>query len=249
MPKKINPILLVKNLKKNYDNLEVLAGIDLIVQKNEIMCLLGPSGSGKSTLMNILSGLLDPTEGEIIFDGMNITRNGGYLDNYRTKSVSMVFQNFALIDHLTVGENLILANWYNQPEFEGNVKSATKILRKMGLIEHMSKYPNQLSAGQKQRIGIARALIKNPRIIFADEPTGALDTQNSDLIMKMLSSSVRKSKIDGNENKLQNRSLIYSTHNIELVRYADRVFMLKNGLIQPIDKQQTQSIESVLELY
>jgi ABC-type lipoprotein export system ATPase subunit len=210
-----------------------------MLEKNEAVCLLGMSGSGKTTLLSILSGLLPPTSGSV-----HVGKNELYNDNTkiqpieRSKLFGLIFQDFALLDHLTVIDNLIIARWFNEPDPEECSKLAYNLLKSMGLQNHMSKYPNQLSSGQKQRVGIARALINNPSIIFADEPTGSLDTQNSTNIMKML-----LSLIEGE------RSVIYSTHNIEIAKFATRVVMLKDGALVEVKKTMLENSKTILDLY
>jgi len=170
-------VIVTKNLKKAFGSQMVLNGINETIQKGEKVVVIGPSGSGKSTFLRCLNLLEVPTEGEIWFEGNNITDKKANIDKIRCK-MGMVFQQFNLFPHLTVMENITLApvklGLMNKEEAE---QKATELLKRIGLVEKATAYPNQLSGGQKQRIAIVRALAMNPDLMLFDEPTSALDPE------------------------------------------------------------------------
>jgi ABC-type lipoprotein export system ATPase subunit len=224
-------------LTKSYGDVSILNGVNISLDRNESICLLGMSGSGKTTLIGILAGLLPPSGGKVLVDEQNLYEvNTGSFE--RSRLIGMIFQNFALLENFTVIENLIVAHWILHPDYEICRKKATNLLKIVGLEHHMSKFPNQLSSGQKQRVGVARALINDPKIILADEPTGSLDSENSQNIMSMITTIAKK-----------NRAVIFCTHNIEIAKYANRILMLKDGLLIPVKKSMLNRSKSILELY
>jgi ABC-type polar amino acid transport system ATPase subunit len=174
---KTSDILKIRNLHKSFGPHEVLKGINLQVKKNEVVFVIGPSGSGKSTLLRCINRLEEPTEGEIHFDGENISSNKININNIR-KDIGMVFQNFNLYPHLTVMDNVTLALRkvlaMNKEEAE---QRGRMILSEVGLAEKLKFYPHQLSGGQQQRVGIARALALDPKVMMFDEPTSSLDPE------------------------------------------------------------------------
>jgi ABC-type lipoprotein export system ATPase subunit len=226
-----------KGITKIYGDLLILKGVDISLGKNESICLLGMSGSGKTTLIGILAGLLPPSEGKVLIDKQDPydVSTGSF---ERSRLIGLIFQNFALLENFTVIENLIVAHWILHPDYEICRKKATNLLKIVGLELHMSKFPNQLSSGQKQRVGVARALINDPKIILADEPTGSLDSENSQNIMSMITTIAK-----------ENRAVIFCTHNIEIAKYAGRILMLKDGLLIPVEKSMLDKSKSILELY
>lgn len=200
---------------------DALAGINLEIQQGEFVAIMGPSGCGKTTLLNIL-GLLDkPTIGRYLFRGRDV---GKFSENkkarIRNREIGFVFQNFNLVSSMTVIDNVVLPLTYSRGWNYKNLEKASAILKTIGLSDREYYLPNQLSGGQKQRAAIARALINHPSIILADEPTGNLDSKNSQIIMNELA----KLHKEGN-------TILMVTHNPELLSYASRVIYMKDGQI------------------
>ena len=211
----------IKGIKKHYgegeSRVEVLNGIDIDVNKGEIVVLLGPSGSGKSTLLNIIGGIDDADEGYISIDGEKTAdMNEKRLTQYRRKHLGYVFQMYNLIPNLTVRENIEVGAYLSDKALDTD-----EILNTLGLSDHADKKPNQLSGGQQQRTSIGRALIKNPDILLCDEPTGALDYQTGKAILKLLQDTCRE----------RGMTVIVITHNSALTPMADRVIKIKNGKV------------------
>ena len=197
----------IKGIKKHYgegeSRVEVLNGIDIEVNKGEIVVLLGPSGSGKSTLLNIIGGIDDADEGYISIDGEKTAdMNEKRLTQYRRKHLGYVFQMYNLIPNLTVRENIEVGAYLSDKALDTD-----EILNTLGLSDHADKKPNQLSGGQQQRTSIGRALIKNPDILLCDEPTGALDYNTSKDILKLIE----------DVNKKYGNTIIIVTHNLSLI--------------------------------
>ena len=212
----------IKGIKKHYgegeSRVEVLNGIDIEVNKGEIVVLLGPSGSGKSTLLNIIGGIDDADEGYISIDGEKTAdMNEKRLTQYRRKHLGYVFQMYNLIPNLTVRENIEVGAYLSDKALDTD-----EILNTLGLLDHADKKPNQLSGGQQQRTSIGRALIKNPDILLCDEPTGALDYNTSKDILKLIE----------DVNKKYGNTIIIVTHNDAIKNMADRVIKLRDGMIR-----------------
>ena len=212
----------IKGIKKHYgegeSRVEVLNGIDIEVNKGEIVVLLGPSGSGKSTLLNIIGGIDDADEGYISIDGEKTAdMNEKRLTQYRRKHLGYVFQMYNLIPNLTVRENIEVGAYLSDKALDTD-----EILNTLGLSDHADKKPNQLSGGQQQRTSIGRALIKNPDILLCDEPTGALDYNTSKDILKLIE----------DVNKKYGNTIIIVTHNDAIKNMADRVVTLSDGRIR-----------------
>lgn len=215
--KKINNMLIkVNDLKKEYTSegvvTRVLRGLNFIVDRGEFLAIMGPSGSGKSTLMHILGFLDRPTSGEYFFDNKNIFElDGDELASLRNKKVGFVFQSFNLLPRTTVLDNVKLPLFYSDDK-KGLDSRAKKVLEIVGLSHRINHFSNQLSGGEKQRVAIARALINNPDIVFADEPTGNLDSKSGIQIMKILQ----------NLNK-DGKTVILVTHETYTSEHADRI--------------------------
>ncbi|MCC3869398.1 amino acid ABC transporter ATP-binding protein [Terrisporobacter mayombei] len=211
----------INNLHKSFGNLHVLKGIDLQIDKGEIVAIVGPSGSGKSTVLRCMNLLEEPTEGEIIFEGKNITGEKVNIDEVR-QNIGMVFQNFNLFPHMTVLDNITLApiKIKKLSKEEANEK-AQMLLNRVGLIDKKDAYPSQLSGGQKQRIAIARALAMEPEMMLFDEPTSALDPE---MVKEVL--NVIKELAD------EGMTMAIVTHEMGFAKeVADRVIFVDGGKI------------------
>lgn len=213
-----------KNIHKTFGKgdaaVHALRGASLSVDKGEMVAVMGKSGSGKSTLLNILGGLMTMDEGELYVGGTKVDfRKKKYLLNYRRREVGFVVQYFALIDDMNVYKNVSLPLRYQGIPRAKIKQRTTKMLRHLGIEEKAKAYPSELSGGQQQRAAIARALVKNARIILADEPTGALDEGTGDDVMKLFQRLKKK-----------DRAIIIVTHDNKVAEYCDRVVYLRDGM-------------------
>ncbi len=216
----------IKNLTKNYSAggflTSVLKGINLEIKKNDFIAVMGPSGSGKTTLLNILSTIDKPTQGSVFLDGRDITRlSNKELSKLRRDKIGFVFQDYNLLDTMTLQDNVALPLSLNGVSSRECIEKTVELGKMFGLQEHLTKYPYQLSGGQKQRAAACRALITNPEIIFADEPTGALDSRSSKDLLDCLK-SVNDSK---------RATILMVTHDAYSASYAKDVYILKDGQI------------------
>ena len=222
----MDEIIEVKKLQKRYlmgdEVIDALKSIDLKVQKNEYLALMGPSGSGKSTLMNLIGCLDSPTSGEYILHGIDVSKmSDSELADVRNKEIGFVFQTFNLLTRMTALENVALPLVYAGVSKVDREERARKVLLEVGLADRMTHKPNELSGGQRQRVAIARALINNPAIILADEPTGNLDSKTSQEIMNIFKEIHKR----GN-------TIIVVTHEPDIAAFADRIVRLKDGYIE-----------------
>lgn len=222
----MDEIIEVKKLQKRYlmgdEVIDALKSIDLKVQKNEYLALMGPSGSGKSTLMNLIGCLDSPTSGEYILHGIDVSKmSDSELADVRNKEIGFVFQTFNLLPRMTALENVALPLVYAGVSKADREERARKVLLEVGLADRMTHKPNELSGGQRQRVAIARALINNPAIILADEPTGNLDSKTSQEIMNIFKEIHKR----GN-------TIIVVTHEPDIAAFADRIVRLKDGYIE-----------------
>ncbi|WP_395317958.1 ATP-binding cassette domain-containing protein [Fructilactobacillus frigidiflavus] len=213
------------DIKKSYhvDNqdFQVLKGINLSFERGEFVSILGESGGGKTTLMNIIAGLDSDYSGDVLIEGKSLKHDTAkQLDEYRRSTVGFIFQSFNLISHLTVRENVLVSLEMTDLSHKQQVKRADELLDKVGLGDHKNKYPNQLSGGQKQRVSIARTLASDPDIIIADEPTGALDAQNTTEILELMNDIAKDGKL-----------VLAVTHSQIVANYGTRIVHLANGLI------------------
>ena len=233
----MKPLIQLKNIHKSYPldgfNLEILKGINLEIAAGEFAAIMGPSGSGKSTLMNILGCLDTPTSGEYILDGENIEHlSGDQLAEIRNRKIGFVFQGFNLLSRTSAIENVELPMVYAGVPDKDREERAAKALDSVGLHERMHHQPNQLSGGQQQRVAIARAIVNEAPIIFADEPTGNLDTKMSVEIMDLFTKL--------NENL--HRTIILVTHEEDIALFAKRIIKIVDGEIHSdiINKKRVQ---------
>ena len=221
-----NPLIQITNIKRDFalgnEIVYVLKGIDLEINKGEYVALMGPSGSGKSTLMNLLGCLDTPTSGSYILNGKDVSKmHDDELAEIRNKEIGFVFQTFNLLPRTTALDNVALPMVYAGHSKSERKTRAEEVLNQVGLADRMDHQPNQLSGGQRQRVAVARALVNNPSIILADEPTGNLDSKTSEEIMKLF----------GDIHKLGN-TVIIVTHEEEVAAYAHRIIRLRDGLIE-----------------
>ncbi len=224
-------MITAKNIKKKYNDQEVLRGIDLKIDKNEFVVILGASGSGKSTLLNILSGLEKSDSGEVVYDNESISDySEKQLTKFRKDKIGFVFQQYYLLNNLTVEQNVkVGANLANNKEY-------VDIIKDLGLEDKLSKYPNELSGGEQQRVSIARALAKKPTVLFLDEPTGALDEETGRKILEYLLKLKDKSHF----------TMIMVTHNENIAELANKIIHVGSGRITSIvENHKPKSVEEI----
>ena len=211
----------IKSFKNGYNKLRVLDGIDLSLEEGKVITVVGKSGSGKSTLLNVLSTLDEADKGEIIIDGKNIE---GYTDNeiskLRNSFIGFVFQFHHLLPDFTVLENILMPELINNKR--SKLSKALELLDTLRLMDVKNKYPIELSGGEKQRVAVLRALINDPKILFADEPTGNLDEKNALLLVDLLREI----------NRDYNVSILLTTHNLDIALIGDKKYELKSGFLK-----------------
>ena len=223
----LKPAIVTKNLRKVYvignERVIALDSVSLSIPKGQICCLLGTSGSGKSTLLNMLAGLEKPTKGSIIVHGKRVDRlSERQLAGFRQKNFGFVFQSYNLLPTLTAVENVALPLAFMGIRKSKREKDATAMLIAVGLGERLKHRPTQMSGGQQQRVGIARAFVSSPNIVFADEPTGNLDTKTTFEVMEKMVELTRA----------RAKTLLLVTHDTEIAGYADRVVHIRDGNIE-----------------
>lgn len=224
-------MITAKNIKKKYNDQEVLRGIDLKIDENEFVVILGASGSGKSTLLNILSGLEKSDSGEVVYDNESISDySEKQLTKFRKDKIGFVFQQYYLLNNLTVEQNVkVGANLADNKEY-------VDIIKDLGLEDKLSKYPNELSGGEQQRVSIARALAKKPTVLFLDEPTGALDEETGRKILEYLLKLKDKSHF----------TMIMVTHNENIAELANKIMHVGSGRITSIvENHKPKSVEEI----
>jgi len=220
-------ILKIKGLKKTYSSgpqeVEVLKGLDLEINQGEIVVIMGPSGVGKSTLLHLIGGLDFPTEGEVFLNDINIFElNNAALAEFRNKSIGFVFQFHHLLPEFTAFENLLIPGMISKKDLAGLESRVEELLNDVGLKHRQSHKPSELSGGDQQRVAVARALVNEPQLILADEPTGNLDKNNSESLYKLILEL----------NKRINQTFIIVTHNELMAEHASCVIELEDGKIK-----------------
>ena len=228
-------LITVRNAKKFYRvgsvDIQALRGVDLTIEAGELCCIIGRSGSGKSTLLNVLAGLEHVTSGELIITGKRLDRmNQSELIRFRQQHIGFIFQSFNLMPYYTALENVAFPLAFRGvPAYKRN-RMAANMLKLVGLETHMKHKPSQMSGGQQQRVGIARALVTDAEIVFADEPTGNLDSSTSDEVMNVICDILRE----------KGKTLIMVTHDPNMAEYADKVVNLLDGRIVDIQMQKAR---------
>ena len=241
MAQEREPVIQVKNLYKIYrvgrNKVRALNGVDLEIYRGEFCSIVGTSGSGKSTMLNMLAGLEKPTKGEVIISGAHLERmNENQLVKFRREHVGFIFQSFNLLGTMNAKENVALPRTFRGVPKKIRLDKADKMLELVGLRKHKTHRPNEMSGGQQQRVGVARALVVDPEIIFADEPTGNLDSNTSAEVMELMKKIVRE----------QNQTLVMVTHDNHLASFADRIFHIIDGKIVKIeDNRKNREEEAV----
>lgn len=212
-------LIKINNLNKEFGKVKALNNINLSVYEGEWLAIMGPSGSGKSTLLNILSLMDTPSSGEYILDNENLEQmDEEQKITLRREKTGLVFQQFHLIPYLNALENVMLSQYYHSSVDEEDAKM---VLEKVGLSHRLTHLPSQLSGGEQQRVCIARALINNPELLLADEPTGNLDEANEQIVLQTL----QKLKNEG-------KTIVLITHNPDLAKFADRTLILQHGVLK-----------------
>ena len=217
----MNSFIKLKNVRKSYivgeQQFNALDGVDLEINQGEFVVILGPSGAGKSTLLNLLGGMDKPTSGSIYVGENDISKyTDKELTRYRASDVGFIFQFYNIMPTLTVDENVNLIK-----DVTNTSKDSKEVLKSVGLLKHMDKFPQELSGGEQQRVSIARAIMKNPKVLLCDEPTGALDSKTGVEVLKLLR---KQSDFD--------TTVIIVTHNALIAEVADRVIKVKNGKVE-----------------
>ena len=220
------PIIYVKNVRMVYrmgdEEVVALKRINLRIYKGEVCCIFGTSGSGKSTLLNQLAGMEKPTKGQVFIRGKNISdMNEEELAAFRQEHMSFIFQSYNLLPSMTAVENVAMPLMFKGMDRKRREAMAEEMLKRVGLSHRLHHYPSQMSGGQQQRAGIARAFVSRPEVVFADEPTGNLDTKTTAEIMDMVMGFARRF----------NQTIILVTHDPGMSRYADRIVTLVDGII------------------
>lgn len=226
MKKRGKPIIQVRELWKIYrmgeEEAAALKGVSLDILQGEICCIFGTSGSGKSTLLNLLAGMERPTAGEVRIRGAQVSRmNEEELAVFRQRYMGFIFQSYNLLPSMTAVENTALPLMFRGVPKREREEEAVKMLKRVGLSHRLGHYPGQMSGGQQQRTGIARAFASRPEVIFADEPTGNLDSRTTEDIMEMIIGFARRYQ----------QTIVMVTHDPDMERYADRVIRLVDGVI------------------
>lgn len=236
-------IIEIRGLYKTYhlgsEKVRALKNINLDIEKGEICCILGTSGSGKSTLLNMLAGLEKPSKGSVKIKGTEVTKlNERKLAKFRQKNLGFVFQSYNLLNQLTALENVAMPLMFRGIPKKRREAIAKKMLQSVALENRMKHKPSQMSGGQQQRVGIARAFVTKPAVIFADEPTGNLDTHTTDEVMRLMVRMCRRYGL----------TLVLVTHDLEISEYADKIVHIIDGEIVSVNKNISKAdVEKPIE--
>ena len=238
----MDKVIEVKSLYKLYlvgdEVVRALDGVGFEIFQGEFCAIVGTSGSGKSTLLNMLAGLEKPTKGSVVIAGQHIENlTEEQLVRFRRDHVGFIFQSFHLLGTMNAVENVALPLSFRGVPRDIRMRKADKMLDLVKLKKHKKHLPNQMSGGQQQRVGVARALVVDPKIIFADEPTGNLDSHTSEEVMRLMQQVVRE----------QNKTLVMVTHDAHLATYADRVFHIRDGKILKIEDNRKIALQGGLK--
>ena len=230
MEKQKEPVIQVRDLYKIYrvgdSRVRALNGVDFTIYKGEFCAIVGTSGSGKSTLLNMLAGLEKPTRGEIVIAGEHMeNKTENQLVKFRREHIGFIFQSFNLMGTLTALENVAMPLTFQGVAKKIRLRKAEELLEMVGLKKYKNHRPTQMSGGQQQRVGVARALVVDPEIVFADEPTGNLDSNTSRDVMELMQKVVREKQ----------QTLVMVTHDDHLAHFADRIFHIIDGKIVKIE--------------
>lgn len=231
-------VIELKNVSKIYrigsEKIVAVNNVSFDVYQGEFCCLLGTSGSGKSTLLNLMAGIEKANSGQILIKGQNISRmNENNLAKFRQKYLGFVFQSYNLMNSMTALENVEFPLIFKRIRAKKRKKMAYEMLKEVGLAERIKHKPKEMSGGQQQRVGIARAFVAHPQIVFADEPTGNLDSKTTKEVMELISHMAREN----------NQTIIMVTHDVGLASYADRIIRIFDGdveSIETVDRNQNQ---------
>jgi len=217
----MQPLVKIENLRKEFGNVRALDGVTFSVDSGEWIAIMGPSGSGKTTLINILGGLDTPTSGSAIVDGTDVARlDEGGLTRFRAEKIGFVFQQFHLVGYLTALENVMLAQYFHSTTDEREARAA---LGRVGLADRIDHLPSELSGGEQQRVAVARALINQPKLILADEPTGNLDEANEEIVLRLF-----------RELHAEGHTILMVTHAHSIGQMADRRIELAHGRLAQV---------------
>ena len=225
----MEPIIEVKNVTKIYkvgtERITALDNVSFTINKGDFCCLLGSSGSGKSTLLNLMAGIEKITKGEILIKGKDVCKMGEHqLAKFRQKYLGFVFQSYNLLPALNAIENVALPMVFKEVKAKERTRRAKEMLIAVGLKERMKHKPNQMSGGQQQRVGIARAFVSDPEIVFADEPTGNLDSKTANEIMEIIKKIATERK----------QTIVMVTHDVNMAKYANKIVHIHDGHIEKI---------------
>jgi putative ABC transport system ATP-binding protein len=223
----VKNLLELQDISKFYGNVKALQNVDLSVSQGEWLAIMGPSGSGKTTLMNIVGGMDKPSNGSVVLDGTNISKESAKgLTDIRRDKIGLIFQQFHLINYLTALENVMVAQYYHSMPDE---KEALQALERVGLGDRAKHLPNQLSGGEQQRVCIARALINYPMLILADEPTGNLDETNESIVLDIFKQLHKEGS-----------TIMIVTHDPEVAQRAQRTVVLEHGRVARIVQNKNE---------